>query len=1251
MTGLFEIDTESVGLLNDIQLTRLLKRLLHLEVRSSGIAQRAVEVALNITVADGGEDGRVSWTDGPENTDYLPGRLVQFQVKATSMGPKACADELVDTQGHLKLMIAEVLGAGGAYILFNNRKINKKGKTERIKSIRKKLRDLGKPYADDVAIAVYDSSAIQGWVNNYLSAVTAAADWVNRPLVAGMQAWEEWSRREEYERFEFIPDSQRGDAIQQLRSELSEARKVARIIGLSGLGKTRLALEVFRSGQEFDQLTERVVYIDAAHGVGNIAGRISDWVRCGFEGVIVVDNCALALHKSLKVEISRADSQLSLLTLDYNPDQDSDTPTLVLKPLDDQYIKQMLEPVYKDTIPDLDRIASFAQGFPQMAVLLANARLNEAPEMGSLTDDDLLHRMLWGSDSQDDQALKSIQGCALFEHFGLKDRAVVEYQFIANQISMVDVDEFYGHIMEFQRRGIIDMRGDYGQVIPKPLAIRLAADWWLHVRPEKAKDIIKTPMPGRLDDGFCQRVEKLDFLPKFKDLVKELCGEQAPFGQAEVILSDRGSQLFRAFVEVNPTVTVRALWRVLDGLSKEELLGIVGDARRNLVWSLEKLCFREETFSEAARLLLGLASAENETWSNNATGQFVQLFSTFLSGTEAHPDMRLQLVEEALSSADLDTRRIAVDALGQALHTSHFSRSGGAEQQGSGKPLEDWRPKTWADAFSYWEAALEKLTTLVTTGDELSGQAKLALAHGIRGLMQYGRVEALESSIKSIVASQGPFWPEALDGIKNSLSYDGDAMPPEGRAKLEEWCELLQPVEQRDRLKLIVSTPPFEHEEGEDGHYIDLAAERAKELAREYAEKWPDLVPDLGILSSGEQRQGYIFGLTIAQECDDSAALIRESLNALAGMEHGNPTFLSGMLEALKNRDEPEWEVLVAKIVQSDQLSIYYPDLIRTGSFGLPHLEMFVDLVKQGKLEVAHARAFTYGRVISHLLPEEVAHFVTDLARFQPEGPWVALDILSMYCHGDKGKWQASSETFRAILADIRLSESPRHGQLDFHHWQKAVESLLGSGDADFAKLIARQILDALSDRPQYSEIEHNIKPVLHRLFQEYGKQVWPIFSEAIAGAEPIKRYKLENMMSERTRPEEKIGAVLEMPIDYLMEWCRSNPEFAPEFLAKVIPVITKQDDKWEFHPLARSLIDEFGNDEKVLSAISVNIGTYSWTGSLVPFYQRQEEAFNTIADHENPAVRKWASNNLSFIRGQIEHESRRDQEHDWGIY
>ena len=181
--------------------------------------------------------------------------------------------------------------------------------------------------------------------------------------------------------------------------------------------------------------------------------------------------------------------------------------------------------------------------------------------------------------------------------------------------------------------------------------------------------------------------------------------------------------------------------------------------------------------------------------------------------------------------------------------------------------------------------------------------------------------------------------------------------------------------------------------------------------------------------------------------------------------------FLSGMLEALKKRDESGWELLITQIVQSDQLSIYYPDLIRTGSFGLPHLEMFVDLVKHEKLEVAHARAFTYGRVINHLSPEEVAHFVAKLAQFQPEGPWVALDILSMYCHGDKENWRASRETFRTILANLRLSVSPKHGQLDFHHWQKAVESLLGSEDADFAKLIALQMLDSLSDRPQYSEI------------------------------------------------------------------------------------------------------------------------------------------------------------------------------------
>lgn len=95
MTKPFKIESVDVNRLNDIQLTQLLSQLLQLEAYKFGIAQRSAEVALNIRVGDGGEDGRISWSGVPEQTDYLPNRLTMFQNKATDMGPSAYANEIM----------------------------------------------------------------------------------------------------------------------------------------------------------------------------------------------------------------------------------------------------------------------------------------------------------------------------------------------------------------------------------------------------------------------------------------------------------------------------------------------------------------------------------------------------------------------------------------------------------------------------------------------------------------------------------------------------------------------------------------------------------------------------------------------------------------------------------------------------------------------------------------------------------------------------------------------------------------------------------------------------------------------------------------------------------------------------------------------------------------------------------------------------------------------------------------------------
>jgi len=285
MPILFKVEYSDIKDLNALQLTKLLKLLLHLEARSSGIAERAVEVALNINVPDGGEDGRIQWRDGPLNTDYLPHRFVQFQNKATIMGAADCADEIVNNDGTMKHMVEEALDSGAAYILFTTQELNTLQKTERITAIREKLAELVKPYAMTATIDIYDAAKIEGWVNKYLSAIIAVLNWVGRPLAPGLKTWNDWSQHSEFQRFPFVADVQRQTALVNLKALLVQDRKCARIIGLSGLGKTRLAFEVFRDVEEHDDLSKKVVYVDASAN-SSILGFVTDWVQSGLEGIV-----------------------------------------------------------------------------------------------------------------------------------------------------------------------------------------------------------------------------------------------------------------------------------------------------------------------------------------------------------------------------------------------------------------------------------------------------------------------------------------------------------------------------------------------------------------------------------------------------------------------------------------------------------------------------------------------------------------------------------------------------------------------------------------------------------------------------------------------------------------------------------------------------------------------------------------------------------------------------------------------------
>ena len=1254
MTKIFEVEPTDIQSLSPERLTRLLEKLLHAEARAHGIPQGSVDVGANIHSKDGGEDGRIQWSGGPNITNYLPTRFVQFQCKATKMSPKQCAKELVGRDGRIKPMVDQALSAGSTYVLFTNQTLNRQQKNRRVNAMRQLLVNLGKPYAETARIEIYDASSIQAWVNCHFLVILEVLNWGKRPLEYDLKTWKQWGQHPDVQQFEYVEDEKRRKSLEDVRELLVKEKHCARIVGLPGLGKTRIAFELCRDVKG-DRFSERVVYYDAAFDNGNVVPLVHQCVTRELQGILIIDNCDLRLHKELKRQIENQCSKLSLLTLDYNPESDSDTTTIHLNPLEDDLIKQMLESKYKHKIPDLSRVVLFAQGFPLMAVLIAKARLGNKTDIGNLTDEEIVSRMLaLGSNKKlDDEARRVLKGCSLFDKFGFDGTAGEEYKFIADSVTGVSASLFYSWVKKYEKHGIIDRRGRYAQVRPKPLAIHLAAEWWEYSSPEEQQQLIDSEMPGQLKESFCTQVEKLDFLPEVKKLAEKLCGQLGPFGKVEVILSIKGSRLFRSLVEVNPQATSVALYRILAKCTLAELGDISGDVRRNLVVALEKLCFHKLAFNKSAKCLMWLATAENENWSNNSTGLFNQLFRTFLSGTEAPPEQRLEIIDYALNSKDTRKRELAVAALESAISVSGGWRMAGAEFQGSSTALEEWKPKIWQEAFDYWIAGIERLTEVVLDNCSESNMAKNVIATNIFTLAQTNLVvvNAFDTAIRAVVSKQGPSWPLLLENTKRLQTVRSGVIPQFGRGIVEEWIQLLTPKSLEERIECFVSKPPFEYKKGKDGEHINLAVEEVVKLAQELSGDVGQVLPYLKQLSTGEQRQGRTFGQNLVTASKKWEPLFTETLSAVSQEKQPNTNFLHGVLFGIFELNKKKWDTCMEKIFSNKKLAKFYPPATITGDVRKKHLDNVIELIKRNDADVTSVLAFSHGLPLKNLDSKSVTEFINNLRGISHEAAWVGLNVLSMYCEYDEKNWNACETTFKELLANLYLSCHISGEQLDMYHWDKVVVMLLEKNDPEFARQIASQILDVYDHNVRHVGVSQYAKHVMRLLLRKYAKQVLPLISKVIIDADPIQVSRIQLLFSSISFDHKEESILADLSEKDLREWCESCPENIPVFVARSIDVFVEVNDRFRISKNTEYLLDEFGNNMDVLDALSVNMYSFGWSGSAVPLYRKILAAVEPLLQRQHTTVYKWAEDNVKRLGERIDAEDQRDQEKTWGIY
>lgn len=115
---------------------------------------------------------------------------------------------------------------------------------------------------------------------------------------------------------------------------------------------------------------------------------------------------------------------------------------------------------------------------------------------------------------------------------------------------------------------------------------------------------------------------------------------------------------------------------------------------------LERIVFERELFTRGGVLLRSLAEAENEDFSNNATGLFAGLFSLghgYVSLTKASPTTRIRLLKETLCSENESRRNLGLKACESALQSMHFIRPSGLSGDELRLDQKGWAPKTYGE--------------------------------------------------------------------------------------------------------------------------------------------------------------------------------------------------------------------------------------------------------------------------------------------------------------------------------------------------------------------------------------------------------------------------------------------------------------------------------------------------------------------------------------------------------------------------
>jgi len=1235
----FQIGGEDVERFNERTFPELLRRLLFAEACVHGLPTDGIHVASNITAPDGGEDGRIKWEGGPDRTRSLPCRDNQFQLKAGPVKPSQAAKDVLRNK-QLQPMVRAVLGAGGHYRMLCAHRYTQKAIESRTGQILDVVRDAGCS-VDDGQITFWGAEQIADWVNQH----AAVAIWVKEETQPGsvgpFRSWTHWAGHSDHDGSPWVADERLPPLRDRLHKLAAKPQSVLRLVGLSGIGKSRLALEALGPGDD-RALSDIVMYADESES-GAAASTILHTAEAlaanGTCAVVVVNRCSPETRRRLENEVLRNGSRLSLVTLDDEiPTITPDENTVEIVPAPANVVEAIIKKLLPHS-PSMDhkRLAHFAEGFPRIAIKVARAWQSSRP-IAHAEDDDVVNAFVLGRPPWEPEQALIKKSAMLVATFGVvavePDGGNIEE--VASFCHDLSADGLRIGIGKLLERGVVQRKGRLRVLQPRLVAMRLAERQWKEWSPCQWERLLASDRNRHLV-GLRTRLAELNTTTTAQDVVRHVCRPGTPLVQAKTW--PRDVDVLPTLAEVDPAVVLQM---VEDALSEvDDLPELVGDTP-HVASALERIVFHADFFHQAARLLLRLAAAATKTWANRATGVFTGLFQIRLGNTAADGHARLAFLDEVKDTVDAAEQQVVVEALIESLASGGW-RIVNAEIQGSRPTLQPWLPPSRNVEVEYVTGCISRLADIAVqecVDSATQKRARSGLGQRIRSWIGPDYIEALEDAIRRVSSVVSP-WPEAIEVLGHVLKYDANSHSPAVVRRVEALLKGLRPTSLEDRIHFLVTAMPWNYTTDQNLE-IDERSKRQEEdvrrLAMDLAHAPQALERALPELSRGEQAQAFIFGELLGELTEQFKPYVWRRRITKAALEapeqERDLSLLSGYIVGIA-RKCPKMEVpLKKRLTQSQELALEFPRVCSCLGVKSPDIELAVDALRRGVLRPHELYLWGLGGTTKRPLPLELAPLLDELMTHEgDEALAVAIHLIASYRLAEPGMHRLMGK----CLAKCARSGKWPAGTMASYHLERFVDYMLAKGRQDSDACATALDLAGIIVESWRAGGEHLPSSITRKLLSDFPEVVWPRIGAAII-ADPVGLAWAMKLLDDEP-------LILSLPVATLFSWCHAHPGAAPAFAACVLPVLGKQGDEQTLHPTLSRLIDEFGMRKDVLDGIVSNIGTYGWVGSVTGYYRQFLAPVRALEHHPTAAVRRWATRTTRWLETNIERARDHDAE------